>query len=99
MSPRTISTPIASSGAASLPSRTSADTSSPCSTSSSAMFEPIIPVEPVRNTRLMVVTSTGELGLDGGHQRRVLGRDLRAEPPHDLALRRHQELLEVPFDV
>src|SRR4051794_38633468 len=99
MSPRTISTPIASSGVASLPSRTRARTSSPCSTSSSAMFEPIMPVEPVRNTELMCETSAGELGFDGGDERRVLRGDLRPEPAHDLTLRRHEELLEVPLHV
>ena len=63
------------------------------------MFEPIIPVAPVRKTRLMRGPSCGELRLDRRDQRGVLGRDLRAEAAHDLAVGRHQELLEVPLHV
>ena len=63
------------------------------------MLEPIIPVAPVRKTRLTLEPSAGELGLDGLDERRVLGRDLRAEAAHDIAARRHEELLEVPLHV
>src|SRR5256885_308063 len=99
MSPRTISTPIVSRGAASLPSRTRARTSSPCPAGCWAMFEPIIPVAPVRKTLLMFDALRRELGLDGRDQRGVVGRHLRAEATHHLAVRRHQELLEVPLHV
>ena len=80
------------------------------------MFDPIMPVAPVRKTRgprprparvhqPVPLTSTAVALAEGScasmadDEVGVVGPDLRAEAADDLAVGRHQELLEVPLHV